>query len=71
MLLATHLATVLAVRQGLRSHEGRCSCRVAQCSIITVKLVTHSEVCNLDMSILTEQQVGRFDIAVNNVLEVH
>jgi len=36
-----------------------------------MEFVTHTKVCNLDASVLTEQQVGRFDIAVNDMLEVH
>jgi len=36
-----------------------------------MELVANTKVCNLDASVLTEQQVGRFDIAVDDMLEVH
>lgn len=55
----------------LGGHEGRCPCCARQECIRPLELVAYSKVCDLDVSIVSQQQVGGFDVPVDDLVVVH
>lgn len=55
-------------RQGFRGQERRRSHCAGQEGISPLKLVTDSKVCDLDVSVFSHQQVGWFDVSVDDLL---
>lgn len=60
-----------AVGQCLWSHEGGRPSRAGQQCVVALKLVADAKVCDLDMAIVPQQQVGGLDVSVHNLLVVH
>lgn len=57
--------------ESFRSQESRCSHCAGEEGIGPLKLVTHSKVCDLDVSVLSHQQVGGFHVPVDDPLIMH
>lgn len=55
-------------RQGFGGQKGWRSYCARQEGISSLKLVTDSKVCNLDVSIFSHQQVGWFDVSMDDPL---
>lgn len=59
------------LRERLRRHEGGCAHGVGEESITALELIAHTEVSNLDVPIFSDQEVGRFDVTVDDLLVVY
>lgn len=57
--------------QGLWCHEGWRPGRAGQQSVVALELVAHSEVCDLQVAVVAQQQVGRLDVPVDDLLVMH
>lgn len=68
-----HLSTeaLAGIRNGLRGHERRGPCRAGQLGVVPLKLVADAEVSNLHMAVVPQEQVGRLDVPVDDLLIVH
>lgn len=62
---------VLVLSHHLWSHEGRRPRRARQEGVRPLELVAHSEVCDFDVTIVPQQQVGGFDVPVDDLVIVH
>lgn len=71
--VCSHLPTeaLLVLSHHLRRHEGRCSRRAGQQRVRTLKLVAHAKVCDLDVTVVSQQQVGGLDVPVDDLVVVH
>lgn len=71
--LLTHLSAEALLMFGyhLGGHEGRRPRRARQEGVRPLKLVAHTKVCDLDVTIVTQQQVGGFDVPVDDLVVVH
>lgn len=56
------------LRERFRGEEGGRSHCTGQEGVSPLKLVTDPEVCDLDVSIFSHQQVGGFDVSVDDPL---
>lgn len=59
------------LRERLRCHEGGSAHGVREEGVAALKLVAHAKVRNLDVPIFSNQQVGRFDVPVDDLLVVY
>lgn len=59
------------VGKRLGRHEGGRAGRAGQQGVIALKLVADPEVCDLHVTIVAQQQIGGFDVSVDNFLVVH
>lgn len=59
------------VGEGLRRHEGRRAGGAGQQSVVALELVADPEVGYLHVAVVAQQQVGGFDVPVDNLLVVH
>lgn len=57
--------------QRLGGQEGGGPHRAGQEGVGPLELVTDAEVCDLDVSVLPHQQVGRLHVSVDDLLVVH
>lgn len=55
----------------LWGHEGRRPCRAGQESVRPLELVAHTEVCDFDVAVVPQQQVGGFNVPVDDLVVVH
>lgn len=55
----------------LWGHEGGRAGGVGEEGVLAVELVAHAEVCNLDVAIVPQKQVGGLDVSVDDLLVVH
>lgn len=55
----------------LRGHEGRRPRCARQESICALELLADAEIGDLDMAVITQQQVGWFDVPVDDLVVVH
>lgn len=55
----------------LGGHEGRRPLRARQEGVRPLKLVAHTKVCDLDVAIVPQQQVGGLDVPVDDLVVVH
>lgn len=69
----SHLSTeaLLVFGHHLGGHEGRRPRRARQEGIRPLKLVAHAKVCDLDVTVVAQQQVGGFDVPVDDLVVVH
>lgn len=62
---------LLVFSHHLGGHEGRCPRRARQEGVRPLKLVAHTEVGDLDVTVVAQQQVGRFDVSVDDLVVVY
>lgn len=69
----SHLSTesLLMFSDHLWGHEGWRPCRAGQEGVRPLKLVAYAKVCNLDVSVIPQQEVGRFNVSVDDLVVVH
>lgn len=69
----SHLSaeTMLVFGHHLRGHEGRGPRRTRQEGVGPLEFVAHAKVCDLDVSVISQQQVGGFNVSVDDLVVVH
>lgn len=69
----SHLSTeaLAGIGNGLRGHERRGPGCAGQLGVVPLKLVADPEVGDLHMAIVPQEQVGRLDVPVDDLLIVH
>lgn len=69
----SHLPTesLLVFSHHLWGHEGRCPCRAGQEGVRPFELVAYAKVGDLDVSVVPQQEVGRFNVSVDDLVVVH
>lgn len=70
---AAHLPTeaLLVLRYHLRGHEGRRPGRARQLGVHPLEFLADAEVGDLDVAVVAQQQVGGFDVPVDDLVVVH
>lgn len=58
-------------REGFRGEESGRSHSAGQQSVGSLKLVADSKVCDLDVAVLSHQQVRRFHVSVDDLLVMY
>lgn len=69
----SHLPTeaLAGVRDGLGGHECRGAGRAGQLGVVPLELVADTEVGDLHVPVVPQEQVGRLDVPVHDLLAVH
>lgn len=72
-LCPPHLPTeaLLVLGHHLGRHEGRRPRRAGQEGVRPLELFADAKVCDLDVAVVAQQQVGRFDVSVDDLVVVH
>lgn len=71
ILLHLSREVLSGLRERFRSKKSRSSNCAGQQGVSSLKLVTNSKVCNLDVSIFSHQQIRRFDVSVDDPLVMY
>ena len=71
--LCSHLSaeSPLVFGHHLGGHEGRGPRRARQEGVGPLELVAHAKVGDLDVTVVPQQQVGGFDVSVDDLVVVH
>lgn len=59
------------VGKRLGRHESGRAGRAGQQGVVALELVADPKVCNLQVTVVAQQQVGGFDVSMDNFLVVH
>lgn len=69
----SHLPTeaLAGIGDGLGGHERRGAGRAGQLGVVPLKLVADAEVGDLHVPVVPQEQIGRLDVPVDDLLAVH